>query len=699
MPTTTQPQHIELNVQGMTCTNCALGVEKYLRQAGMEQVSVDFSSGEVVFELLGQQELPRIIKGIEGLGYKVIKDGETGNGSHIERYFWFCLVFTLPLLLHMFIPWRWLHQPYVQLALATPVYLLGMYHFGCSALHSLRAGVPNMDVLIAIGATAAYGYSLYGTLLDLGPDFLFYETAAGIITLVLLGNMIEHRSVQRTTSAVRDLMQLQATRVLRIRPDIGQTEEVPIQQVRPGDLLLVNEGDRLPVDGHIAGGEGEVDESMLTGETLPRAVAVHDKVIGGTLLVSGSLHVEATAIGKGSVLAQIIDLVKKAQADKPAIQQLADRISAIFVPVVLVISLLTLLLSYLVFDLPIQDAIIHSVAVLVIACPCAMGLATPTAVVVGIGRASRQGILVKGGRTLELFGGVQRVVFDKTGTLTTGAFALRAIHCPAGDEARVRQVLYSLEQHSSHPIARALRQALAGTSLLPWQQVQEVKGIGMAATDREGVSYRLGSYRIAADLTTDDSHSLYLLRDGQLWATVDLADEVRADARAAIDYLHAQGIETVLLSGDRQAACEQVARDLGIGRVYAEQLPEQKLALIEQFAREKRTAMVGDGINDAPALARAQVGISLSQATEVAMQSAQVILLNGHLGLLAELHRISRHTVLTIRQNLFWAFFYNTLAIPLAAFGLLRPVIGALTMALSDVIVIGNSLRLKVKRI
>ena len=696
-------QHIELNVKGMTCTNCALGIEKYLKKEGLNGVHVDFSNEEVNFDLVDDKKLPQILKGIEQLGFEVVKDDtEAPQGpSKIERYFYVSLIFTLPLIAHMFTDWHWLHNPWVQLALATPVFLLGMWHFGRSGWSSLKTGVPNMDVLITIGALAAYGYSLYGTLNQLGPDFLFYETAASIITLVLLGNVMEHRAVQKTTSAVKALSQLrpqQATRIAQ-HGDQELLHSIPASQVAEGDLLQINSGDRVPVDGRIEGGQAEVDESMLSGESLPVSRQVGDELVGGSLLVSGSLRLRATRVGKQTTLAQIIDLVKKAQADKPDIQQLADKISAIFVPVVLSIAALTFFLSYFAFGLPLQAAIIHSVAVLVIACPCAMGLATPTAVVVGIGRASRQGLLIKGGRTLELFAGIKRVVFDKTGTLTTGEFRLEAIHAPAAEQDMVRRVIFSLEQYSSHPIARSLTEALAGTPPLALHGVNETKGVGLVGQDEAGHQYQLGSHRIAQGLTTETEHSLYLLRDGRLWATVDLADEIREGTHEAMQYLQAQGIETVLLSGDQQGRCERIGQELGIDTILGEQLPDEKLRKIEAFSQAKPTAMVGDGINDAPALARATVGVSLGSATDIAMQSAQVVLLKGRMSLLPELHRISVHTVRTIKQNLFWAFFYNVIAIPAAALGFLKPIIAAAAMAFSDVIVVGNSLRLRIKRL
>lgn len=697
-------QHVELNVRGMTCTNCALGIEKYLKQEGLEGVNVDFSSGEVDFDLIEARTLPKLIKGIEKLGFEVVKEenpAEEKGLSKVERYFYFSLIFTLPLLAHMFISWHWLHNPWVQLALATPVFAVGMWHFGRSGWNSMKTGVPNMDVLITIGAIAAFGYSLYGTLNQLGPDFLFYETAASIITLVLLGNVMEHRAIQKTTSAVRELSNLrpESTKRIVIREGKEIQETVAVSEVQQGDILALNTGDRIPVDGTIQHGEAEMDESMISGESLPQTRSTGEELVSGSLIVEGNLRLEANRVGKETTLSQIIDLVKKAQADKPEIQQLADRISAIFVPVVVSIAVLTFVLAFWAFGLSFQQAIIQAVAVLVIACPCAMGLATPTAVVVGIGRASRKGILVKGGRTLEKVAEIKRVVFDKTGTLTTGEFKLESIHAPTGELESVQQVIHSLERHSSHPIAKSLTAALAEAGIIELTSVSETKGLGIMGVDSSDNQYQLGSFRIAQGLTDQDQHSLYLLKNGKLWATVDLSDEIREGARQAVEFFHRQGIETVLLSGDRQSRCETVGQSLGITTIIGEQFPDEKLAKIEAYSRNGHTAMVGDGINDAPALARANVGISLGSATDIALQSAQIVLLRGDLGLLTELHRISKHTVKTIRQNLFWAFFYNVIAIPAAAVGYLKPILAAGAMAMSDLVVIGNSIRLRFKKI
>jgi Cu+-exporting ATPase len=697
-------QHIEWNVQGMTCTNCALGIRQYLEKEGLQDVSVDFGAGEVQFEIVNPAKLPALRKGIEQLGYKVVLEDEEEGMSYLSKLEWLfgiCALFTIPLLLHMVLPFHLLHNPWFQLAMASPVYLIGMYHFGRSAIRSLRTGIPNMDVLVALGATAAFFYSLYGVINSMGEDFLFFETAASIITIVLLGNVMEQRSVRRTTSAIRELMDLRKTTARRVVIRNGKEviEEVEAARIRKTDILQLNSGDRVAVDGTLISGQAEIDESMISGESLPVSVNAGAFLTGGTLLVEGNLRMEATAVGTETVLSKIIALVKKAQADKPDIQQLADKVSAIFVPAVVAIALVTFVLSLWVFGLSLQASLIHSVAVLVIACPCAMGLATPTAVIVGIGRASKSGILIKGGHTLELIQKIRTVVFDKTGTLTNGEFLIRDIHCDPGIEDEVRAALAGLEQHSSHPIAQSLVKALHGTQPISMVSVSERKGLGVEGIDENGNQYEAGSWRIASGLTRDDTHAVYLIKNGNLIGMVDLQDQIRPGAKEAVQFLIENGIEPVMLSGDSEEKCMEVARELGIEQVFARKLPDEKLTIIEQFHTKGPVAMVGDGINDAPALAKASLGISLGKATAIAMQSAEVLLLRDELSGIKDLFGIGKHTVRTIKQNLFWAFIYNILAIPLAAFGFLSPIIAAFSMAFSDLIVVGNSLRLKFKRI
>jgi P-type Cu+ transporter len=695
---------IELKVEGMSCTNCALGIKKSLEKEGFSNVSADFTTDAVRFELTDDSRLPLAVKRIESLGYSVVmpKEGEEQKKvglSSIEKKFWFTAIFTVPLVLAMFLPFPILHNDLFQLALTIPVFSVGFWHFGRSAFNSLRAGVTNMDVLIFLGSTAAFVYSLIGTINGLGHDYMFYETSASIISIVLLGNMMEHRSVKKTTSAVDELVRLQKNTAKRIlnggNGTSEQIEEVDASLIETGERVLVNSGDKIPVDGEIYWGQGSIDEGMISGESLPVDKVNGDKVVGGTILVSGNIKVKTTATGKETVLSQIIEMVRNAQQDKPKLQNLADKISAIFVPTVVILALLTMAGWYFFSDLPFRDALMRGVAVLVIACPCALGLAIPTAVVVGLGRMAKSGILVKGGTSIDKFAGIETIVFDKTGTLTTGKFTVKRLQTFDVSEGEAGTIIYSLEKHSSHPIAKALAAHFKGNREIAFASVEEEKGLGIKAIGIDGLTYQAGSYSIASKFTTDDTHNVYLLVNGKLAGWVDIEDEIKPEAAEAISFFKSKGVRTVLLSGDRQKRCDEVAAILGIEEVYAEQLPDQKLEVITKLTKQGRVGMVGDGINDAPALARADVGISMSDATQVAVKSAEVVLLKGNLGLLSKAFASSRTTLRTIKENLFWAFFYNVAAIPLAMAGFLTPIVAAGAMALSDVIVVLNSLRLK----
>ncbi len=696
-------KHIELNVSGMTCTNCALSIEKYLKKEGLEGARVDFANGEVVFDLVKGKQLADIVSGINQLGFRVEKEGSPNKErvwTLLEKRFALSALFTFPLLLHMFLSWHVLHNPWVQLSLCLPVFLIGTLHFGKSAYGSIKAGVANMDVLIYLGATAAFFYSLYGTLTAQGPDFLFYETAASIITLVLLGNLIEHRAVKRTQSSVQALMNLEAPFARRLNPQTQALTDISLDQVKPGDVLLLHSGDRIPVDGKLQYGETEIDESMLTGESLPVLKKEGDLLSSGTLVVGKNFLMKAAKSEKESSLAQIVQLVKKAQLEKPQIQQLADRISAIFVPIVVSIAALTFLLSYFIFGVSLQASLIHSIAVLVISCPCAMGLATPTAVAVGVGKASRKGILIKGARSLEHFNALRRIVFDKTGTLTDGKFRITEFSIQQGEESLIKSIVKGLSQYSRHPLSKSLQNELEEVTPYTFELVEELKGKGLTGRDSMGSTYRLGSAQWigVADAATKN-YRVILEKDGNILAKIALEDQLLPDAEDTIAFFKEQGIVPVLLSGDTQERCEQVADKLGVELVFGAQSPEMKLNKIASLSKNYPTAMIGDGINDAPALTQALVGISLGKATDVAINAADVILMNGQLESLKQLFEISQQTLQTIRQNLFWAFFYNVLAIPLAAVGLLSPIIGAISMAFSDIIVIGNSLRLNLRRL
>lgn len=706
-------EKVNWKVEGMSCTNCALTVNKFLTEKGMKEVKVNFIGGDVSFEMIEETSKADLAKGIEGLGYHV----ETGEASdskkskklfknHLQR-FMFCIIFTAPLMLHM-IPGVHIHflmDPYVQLGLTIPVFLVGMDFFGRSAIHSLWKGIPNMNVLIALGSVAAFGYSLYGTIIGDAQHYLFYETAATIITLVFLGNWLEDKSVETTQQALKKLAISQKSMANMIAYDDQHQEHIfPVESktLKVGDLVLINSGEPVPMDCKILWGEASINESIITGESVPVEKKMNDVLIGGSTNEKGTLKAIITAVGENTVLSNILKLVREAQSEKPPVQQLADKISAIFVPVVISIAFVTLLVNYFFGHQSFSESLLRGIAVLVISCPCAMGLATPAAIAVGLGRAAKNGILFKNAKSLEIFKDIKQVVFDKTGTLTTGNFTIQQYRSiDQSEEASIefKRIAYSLERYSTHPIAKCIAKEWKIKDDVRWAKIEEQKGLGMIATDKAGNSYSAVSYRAVKDISKDRSHNVYITRNTELIGWIDVADEIRPEAVQVVEMLRSKGIRTILLSGDKKEKCEQVANYLHLDEWLAEQTPEQKLLAIEKFNQHEPTAMIGDGINDAPALAKATVGISLSDASHIAMQSAQVVLMNHGLKNLPLALGLGKHTYITIKENLFWAFIYNIVAIPVAAFGFLSPTFGALTMALSDVVLAINSVRLNFKKV
>jgi P-type Cu+ transporter len=703
---------VQWKVEGMTCANCALTIRKYLENQGQQNINVNPIDGDVSFEITEGSVPDSLKKGIQELGYHVVGDKE-GNTqrkkpflyNHFRRFL-FCLPFTCVLLLHMFdqiLPIHWLMNPWIQLAICMPVFIVGMKYFGKSAIKSLRNGIPNMNVLVALGASSAFVYSLTGAILGLGPDYLFFETAATIITLVFFGEYLEGASIESTQRALKKLAKSQKVMANMIAFDDQHKEVVfPIEntQLKVGDLILIKTGEQVPIDCKILSGETEVNEAIITGESIPVHKTAKDALIGGSVLESGVIKAMVTATGDNTVLSNILRMVKQAQGEKPPVQQLADKISAIFVPVVVGIALITLVGNWLILD-DFTQALMRSIAVLVISCPCAMGLATPAAIAVGLGRGARNGILYRNATSLENFKNIKQIVFDKTGTLTTGKFRIASFQVLDNqlDEEEFKRIVFSLEKYSNHPIARSITAAWKTKNDLRWQKIEEVKGLGMKAMDREGNTYSAGSYHTSPSSVTEVKHNVYVIRNAQLLGVIDLEDEIRPEIPEMIRVLKKQGIKTIMLSGDRYEPCRQIAAELGMDEVYAEKTPEQKLEKIAELNAALPTAMVGDGINDAPALAKATIGISMSEATEIAMQSAHVVLMQHGLKNLPTALGLGKHTFLTVKQNLFWAFFYNIIAIPIAAFGFLVPGLAALAMGLSDVVLAANSIRLFVKKV
>ncbi len=707
-------EKVNWKVDGMSCTNCALTIDKYLKEEGLQNVKVNFIGGDVSFEINSEISKDTVEKGIKNLGYKVVHNNTPSSATHthgLKRFsfsnhlqrFWFCFIFTAPLILHM-IPGVTIHalmNPYLQLALTIPVYIVGMDFFGRSALKSLTKGIPNMNVLITLGSTAAFVYSLYGLFAVNTNEYLFFETACATITLVFLGNWLEDTSVEKTQAAIKQLASTQKVMANMIAFDEHHQEQifqVENTALHVGDLVLIKTGEHVPMDCKILWGQANVSEAIITGESVPIEKKMKDTLIGGSILETGTVKAQITAVGEDTVLANILRMVKDAQTEKPPMQQMADKISAIFVPTVVSIAVITLAANYFFTPIGFGNSLLRSIAVLVISCPCAMGLATPAAIAVGLGRAAKNGVLLKNAKSLESFKDIKQVVFDKTGTLTTGEFKIAATNFHI-QEAEAKRIVYSLEKYATHPIAKAITKEWKTKDEIKWTTVTEIKGVGVKAIDKEGNTFLAGSYKIAETLTTDALHNIYITKNNELLGWMDVADEIRPEAKQIIHLLKAKNITTILLSGDKKETCNKVAQQLDIDEVIAEQTPQQKLEKISAYTQQAPTAMVGDGINDAPALAKATIGISLSDSSHIAMQSAQVVLMNHGLKNLPLALGLGKHTYITIKENLFWAFSYNIVAIPVAALGFLSPTFGALFMGLSDVVLALNSIRLNFKKV
>lgn len=686
---------IELHINGMTCAHCAKGIEDHLRELGLPDARVAFSSSSASFSKQPNIALELVLVSLNKLGYKAQLLGNTPVSKSIFQSLnlltFFCLFFSLPLIFAELIHLNFLHNPLVQLCLATPVMLSGGLYFTKSAIRSLRLKKPNMDVLIALGTWAAFAYSLVGTILHLGPDFLFYETSASIITIVLVGNLIEARAVLKTEESLTKLQKLMPDSIRRRDPNTGNIESIILDLVKKGDQIVLSPGDRIPTDAEIIEGSGELDESFLTGESLPRSVTIKDNVNSGALLIGGNLIIKANAIGEESSLVKIIRTIQSARTEKPNLERLADRLTNFFVPVVLSISILTYFLN-MIFGVSSAQSLLRSIAVLVISCPCALGLATPTAVTVALGLASKLGILVRKSSIFETLSVVKYVFFDKTGTLTDGNFKVDKFESLDGDETKMKRIILGLEALSLHPIAVALRNYCSlSNSIEPqiFTSLDEQRGLGIYAQTNSGVKYELSSREVKPP------YHLALRENDNIIGRIQLTDSIRKNSAALISWLKKYNFGLEILSGDNSERTNKLAAELLVDKAQSRLLPKDKADYVAKKEEEVRVAFVGDGINDAAALARASVGITFGAASDLARHSADVTIVAGGLEKVAYLMQLSKKTTSSIKQNLFWAFFYNIIFIPVAAFGLLSPMHAAFAMVLSDLIVVANSLRLK----
>ncbi len=681
---------VRLELEGMTCAACATRIEKALNRLDGVDATVNLATEEAAVRYEGSNvAIEDLVAAVEGVGYGARTRGteraEAGKRSLLGVRLAVAAILTVPVALIAMVPpfgfdgWEW-----VALALTTPVWAWAGWPFHRAALANARHGAASMDTLISLGTTAAYVWSVVA-LLALEDAEVYFEVASVITTLILLGRWLETRARRRSGAALRALLELGAkeARVLREGVEVA----VPIEELAVGDLFVVRPGEKIATDGVVVEGDSAVDQSMLTGEPVPVDVGPDDEVAGATVNAHGRLVVRATRVGAETALAQIARLVAEAQAGKAPVQRLVDRVSGVFVPIVIALSLATLA-GWLLLDGDVADAFTASVAVLIIACPCALGLATPTALMVGTGRGAQLGILIKGPEVLEQTKRVTTIVLDKTGTVTEGRMQLVEV-LPANGAARadVLRLAGALEDASEHPIARAVAAAARNElgSLPVAQDFANRPGIGVTGrVDGHDVTVGRGETGIE------------VAWDGELRATLVVADKARPTSREAVAELRALGLTPILLTGDRAETARAVAADVGIENVVAEVFPDDKAAEVRRLQAEGEVvAMVGDGINDAPALAQADLGIAVGTGTDVAIEASDLTLVSGDLRAAADAIRLSRRVLSTIKGNLFWAFAYNVAAVPLAVAGLLNPIVAAAAMAGSSLFVVSNSLRLR----
>lgn len=714
-------------ITGMTCANCSARVEKELKATeGVLEANVNLATEKATVQFDGNLTAENLIQRVEAIGYgailfdeahkQKIQEEKAAYLRKMKRDLILSAVLTAPLMIAMIAMllgshagWvHFLHLPLVQLILVTPAQFGVGQRFYRGAYHALKTKAPNMDVLVAMGTSAAFALSVYNGFFNPHNSDLYFESSGMIITLILLGKYLEQKAKTKTSDAIKQLMSLQAKTAMIIVA--GEEKEVPIEEVQVGDILRVRPGEQIPVDGKILKGQTTIDESMLTGESLPVDKQVDDQVFGGTVNTTGSIQFSATQVGSMTVLSRIIRMVEDAQGEKAPIQQIADKISSIFVPTVLGLALLTLLATGLLTG-DWQQAIVHSVSVLVIACPCALGLATPTAIMVGTGLGAKSGILIKGGSALEKIAHLTTIVLDKTGTITEGKPVVADFEAV---DPQALAYLTSLEQHSEHPLAKAIyHYGKDQVEIMPVDNFESLTGQGVTGIIN-GQSYFVGSKRGLKErnisfpedrvlaLEEEGKTVMFLTDSTKMLAMISVTDQVKASSKAAIAALHKSGIKVKMLTGDNPQTAQYIGEQVGLqaSDIVAEVLPEDKAQVVKELqSNGQSVGMVGDGINDAPALALADIGIAMGSGTDIAMETADITLMNSDLLSVEKSIHLSKLTLRKIKQNLFWAFLYNVIGIPFAALGFLNPIIAGGAMAFSSVSVLLNSLSLNQKKL
>lgn len=728
-------------VEGMTCASCVARVEKSIRKVtGVRNVSVNLATEKALIEFDSASfDLDEVVKNVEDAGYKIDLRKQLDQSFHgnkkqtenttevhttLQKDFVFALVLSIPIvILNMGLMWNKLPQfipitlsdiNKVLLILTTPVIFISGKRFFKAFLSNLKHFSADMNTLVAVGTGSAY---LYSTIITLFPNYfsisnqsthVYFDTAAVINTLILMGKWLESKAKSKTGSTIKKLLDLKPEFAVIKRN--GSEIKVPLNEIINGDIVLLKPGSKIPADGIVTLGNSVVDESMITGESVPIEKSIGAKVIGGTININGFIEFEVTAVGDNSLLGQIIKMVEEAQGSKAPIQNLADKVASIFVPVVIAISIVTFL-AWIISGATFNTSLINFVAVLIIACPCALGLATPTAIIVGTGKAAQLGILIKDGESLEIAHKISTIIFDKTGTLTEGKPILTNIRSNQIEEEKLLQLTASVENKSEHPFAISIVQTaeMRKIPLLPSEFVTNTIGKGtLGKVDDHKIAIgnldfmneqtvEINSLLSSVDNNFDSvGTTIYVAIDKKLKGLLKFEDKIRPDSFPAIKKLKALGIKTVMLTGDNEKNAQHIANTVGIDEFESEVLPNRKADVVKKFQKENEiVAMVGDGINDSPALAQSDIGIALGTGTDIAIESSSIIIIRNDLNAIVTAITLSHKTIKTIKQNLFWAFFYNIICIPLAAFGLLNPMFAALAMSLSSVSVISNSLRIK----